>query len=280
MEKKLSHHDLVQKPCLLVSLGKLIPGPVDLAVSSGFRLQGIIMEGGDMIAFEDLASCQGDAIAVKEGAQVIPPRGRSLLGLRVMSREGRSFGTVQDFIFDAGGQVTLLKLGDIPADGSSLKASLPAEALDALGEDVLFVTPEAEKLLHYEEREEGYGEMLGKKLTASVSDLTQLFNQKMKQVDKEAISQDLHRITDQVNREFTRILDGILDQVSSKRMTFADDDYSAILMDLQGHTVSKPILDKRGEVIIMPGQAITEERVRRVVEAERVADLYRLAIKM
>ena len=44
--------------------------------------------------------------------------------------------------------------------------------------------------------------------------------------------------------------------------------------------MTSPIYDNQGEVIIMPGHAIDETAVRRTVESDKVAELYRVAVQV
>lgn len=283
METKHSCHEICQKSFLLVHKGKLLKGPVDLAVSPDFDLLGFVVGEGDMVAREDVLSYEGDVIVLKEGAEVGPAHGQSLMDKIVMTRQGKYFGRIEDFTLDSAGKVDRIYLADLRPELADLIGTLPVAVFDGLGEEVLFVTEKASDAFQQKRRPQtdaGMGDRFSRKFSSSVSELSHRFNERMKQVDRDAIYQDLSKITEQVNREFSKLLDGVLDQVTAKRVVFEEDDLSAILMDLHQHTVSKPILDKRGEVILMPGQRITEDKVRRVVEAEKVAELYRLALRM
>lgn len=283
MSKVQSYRDLIRKSCLLIDQGKLIRGPIDLCIGDNFHLLGFWMEGDDMIALKDVLSYDGDVIVLRDDAEKLAVEGHSLIDLLVMTREGKYFGNVEDFTLDGNGEVQELLLSDMRPGKLEAIGFLPRSVFEKIGEEVLFVGPEAKDKYRketYDAKEDGLGDIFGKRLSSSVSEFSHRVNEKMKQVDREAISQDLARLTGLVNREFSRILDGVLDQVGSKRVHFEEDDLSAIIEELRGHTVSKPILDRRGEVILMPGQLISEERVRKVVEAEKVAELYRLAQSM
>ena len=59
-----------------------------------------------------------------------------------------------------------------------------------------------------------------------------------------------------------------------------ESEIASVLRDLKGFTVTGPIYDNQGEVIIMPGHAIDETAVRRTVESDKVAGLYRVAVQV
>jgi hypothetical protein len=102
----------------------------------------------------------------------------------------------------------------------------------------------------------------------------------MRQIDTDELKRDAGRFTERVAVEIRDVLDNLSEQSKSAKTANMESEIASVLRDLKGFTVTSPIYDNQGEVIIMPGHAIDETAVRRTVESDKVAELYRVAVQV
>lgn len=106
------------------------------------------------------------------------------------------------------------------------------------------------------------------------NEIGEKISDRVKNVNYDEMVNDLNRLTTKINRQLGDFFDQVIERTSRQRY---DRDVEAVLNDLAGQTVSRPIVNEYGQVIIMPGQEITSDVIKQVLRADRITELYRLA---
>ncbi len=204
----------------------------------------------------------------------------------VITLDGRQMGSVRDMAVDESGTLQEI-LVDLQKSDSA--KTIDCDQVARIGDNVIFLKDDVylyqyalseeknhkndDSNLKYEE----FFDQMTRRVSGSVNDFGSKVSQKFKHLEKESFSQDMSRFTDAVNREVGKFIDGIMEQISGSKKDLNQQDIDAVLNDVKGQTVRKSISDKQGNVIIFPGQIINEERVRSIMQADKIAELYRMA---
>ena len=96
----------------------------------------------------------------------------------------------------------------------------------------------------------------------------------------EAGQKVINRFTEKVGKEIRSVIDTISEQSKASKYATMESEIISVLRDLEGFTVSSPIYDTAGDVIIIPGYKIDENTVRRSIESNKIAELYRVAVSI
>lgn len=271
-----------------------------------FRMSGLEVQqaadalGDVMLPIEDVKSFGGDVIVVAVHPQSARITGQDLLNMPVLTETGDMIGRIKNIAFDDKGQIIELLLQDgYVAKTKGNHATLAGSDITRIGKEVIIVNKDITTLHFGDADEEMYAEQsrphigdaksahydelfdsMSRKVSSSVNEIGSKIGNRMRQIDADTLNAEFNKFTDNMNREMGRLFDGLMEQFGTRTRDFSDSDVRAIVTDLNGNTVSKPINDKRGVVLLMPGQLINEEKIRLVIAADKVADLYRYAVPL
>lgn len=304
MKKSITAGNLTGKQILIMQQGKF-HGDVRgiLMDSETLQAKGFNFTddtgNGTMLALDSVSSFSGDVVVTPDESGFVASEGKSIVDMPVVTPTGTLVGHVCDFEIDADGRLSeILVVGGFSGTRERGAALLQPDQISRMGEDVLLTNAETEALLFAppeegkyttatnkaeEKKEPGmsneeFFDVFGKKFSSSVNEIGSRLGSRVKQIDTEHLNQEINRLTENVNRELGRFVEGIMDQFPSRRRDFNDSDVMVIMKDLAGNTVSRQIYDKRGNIIIMPGQLITDDKVKQIIASEKVAELYRSAV--
>lgn len=297
MTQEISIKMLSEKQMVMLDKGKLVPTISEVLIdSTNFTLSGVVIttkNGLKMVPATCLLSLTGDVIVAKGSDCLEEPYGKNILNLPIMTPKGVYIGKIVDSFMDETKKITKIII-DNPNNYETYR-KIELDDIDMIGKDVILTKGEEDAILFTEEdleeklfynkrfemKKEAFNDEIfdkvGKKISTSVNEVGSKLSSRLKQVDSEQINQEIANLTNSINREIGRFVEGVVEYIPYWKQDYSDSDVSVIYKDLSTSTVSKPIQDKRGEVIIMPGQLINEDKIRQIIAAEKVADLYRLA---
>ena len=92
-----------------------------------------------------------------------------------------------------------------------------------------------------------------RRLGATLSEAGQKVGERMRQIDTDELKRDAGRFTERVAVEIRDVLDNLSEQSKSAKTANMESEIASVLRDLKGCTVTSPIYDNQGEVIIMQG---------------------------
>lgn len=307
---KHSARTIAAKQIIELKTGSILNGLAACTFSPDEKaLSGIIVEDqGTMkwISRKVIHSFSADVVIVddiqdfKENENNINP-----IGMPAITNNGILIGRILDVAIDNDGNLLELLLdGGMVRERNQRPSILPVANVDFIGKDVFICSfdtkedsfLEADKSLYklaltkstrpkdklFEETikyEEVFDQMT-KHVSHSMNELGSKISEKIKFMDKDSVSQELNRFTDSLNREVGKFMDNFNEQFSARKKEINQKDIDAVLNDLSGNTVRRPVNDKKGQVIVMPGQLINEEKIRDIIAADKVAELYRMAVPL
>ena len=227
-------------------------------------------------------------VVVISGSQAyLPGDVKSVLGLSCLDASGKLLGKIRDCAWTrADGHVT-----ELIVSGQTGSYGVAVSDVGKLGSGAVILNV-AEENMHksgYQraqnasENSEDMEEMMRgliRRVGATLSEAGQKVGERVKQIDTEELNRDINRFTERVGKEIRNVIDNISEQSKSSKYANMQSEIISVLRDLDGFTVSSPIYDREGELIILPGYAIDENVVRRVIESDKLAELYRVAVSI
>lgn len=292
MKEILSATDFIGKEILELTNGDLA-GTIDtlLLAGSPLTVQAAAYTGPDgqkgICDISMLTDIDQRVVVMRQLAPFEAEGRRDILTLACADKNGHLLGSVEGFSFNSASKA-LTKIVVASAAGSyAVDASLIAKIGTGA---VLLGADDSELQKAYIEKEEEDAasakemtaeelfQTVGKRMSESVSEISQKVGEKVKNIDTDNLSSEFNRFTENVNSEITKLMDNVLGQFSSRRYNAYDAEVQSILRDLHNYTVERPVNDRQGEAIIIPGQVITEEKIRTVIDNDKIAELYRVAV--
>lgn len=119
-----------------------------------------------------------------------------------------------------------------------------------------------------------------RRMGATLSEAGQRVGERVKQIDTDEINREVNRFTEKVGKELRNVIETISEQTKTPKNATVESEVISVMRDLDGFTVSAAIYDYNGDLIVMPGQTVTEAVVRRVIESDKIAELYRVAVSV
>lgn len=247
-------------------------------------------EDGARMAFCDLSLVTDidQQVVVISGSQAyLPSDVKSVLGLSCLDAEGKLLGKIVDFAWtSADGHVT-----EIVVKGKETTYGLAVSDIAKLGSGaVILNVPEAgahksdyQRAANAAESSDDMEEMMRsliRRVGATLSEAGQKVGERVKQIDTEEINRDINRFTERVGKEIRTVIDNLSEQSKTTRNATMQSEITSVLRDLEGFTVTSPVYDNDGLLIILPGHAINEDVVRRSIESDKLAELYRVAVSI
>lgn len=247
-------------------------------------------EDGARMAFCDLSLVTDidQQVVVISGSQAyLPSDVKSVLGLSCLDAEGKLLGKIVDFAWtSADGHVT-----EIVVKGEETAYGLAVSDIAKLGSGaVILKVPEAgahksdyQRTANASESSDDMEEMMRsliRRVGATLSEAGQKVGERVKQIDTEEINRDINRFTERVGKEIRTVIDNLSEQSKTTRNATMQSEITSVLRDLEGFTVTSPVYDNDGLLIILPGHAINEDVVRRTIESDKLAELYRVAVSI
>ena len=292
---KYSVRQLMAKDIIDVTSGTLLNvASTWLFDGSTQGLTGILpSEAQGFIPKQTIKAFAGDVIVidgVDKGGEV---SGIDLIGLPVINEDGVLIGKVIDMAIDREGRLLeFLLSGGLVMAKMSKPAVLSVLTISRIGTDALICqidsdtfgfSPADERLykeaLHRkddkeEDKSRQKSEEFINKIGEQWNEIGEKISDRVKNVNYDEMVNDLNRLTTKINRQLGDFFDQVIERTSRQRY---DRDVEAVLNDLAGQTVYRPIVNEYGQVIIMPGQEITSDVIKQVLRADRITELYRLA---
>lgn len=305
---KYSARSIAAKQIVAIESGSILNGLASCTISPKEKyFCGLSIEDqGTMkwIPIESIRSFTADVVIV-DAVQQETIKGINPIGMPAVTQEGRLIGRIIDVAFDQEGRLMEILLdGGIVSEKNKRPGILSIINVDVIGKDVFICSIDLESPSFAEADKEVYKLALSKAsrkksndsketlkyeeifdqitqhVSSSMNELGSRISDRLRNMDRDSISQELNRFTDGLNREAGKFMDGFIEQFVAHKKEVNQKDVDAVLNDLAGNTVKRPVNDKNGQVIIMPGQLINEEKVRAVMTADKVAELYRMAVPL
>lgn len=233
------------------------------------------------VDFKDIEELKGDVLTFS--GKTTASTGTPILDFPVITTKGIVIGRVNDFaFFENGDIIELLLSGSYVEHKVDGRGVFSINQVEKIGKQAILTNRNEEALIFSEPAEDRYDarssfsrKEIFENVTKKVADSIEGIGSKVKGLDSDMLTGEFGKFTDSLNREVGKLFDGIVDKVTNRKRGAFDNDLESIFQDVSGKTVRKPINDKNGEIIIMPGQLITLERVQAVIAADKVAELYR-----
>ncbi len=305
---KYSARSIAAKQIIELETGSILNGLAACLISPGEKaLSGITVEDEGKMKWISKDAIRSFTADVVIAAEILNLEGNGVnpIGMPAVTNKGTLIGRVLDVAVDGDGKLLELLLdGGIIKEQNQKPSVLSIANIEFIGQDVFMCSPntdkdsfaeadknlyklalrksthmtddQSEETIKYEE----IFDQMTKHVSNSMNELGNRISEKIKNMDKDSISQELNRFTDGLNREVGKFMDGFVEQFSARKKEVNQKDVDAVLNDLGGNTVRRPVNDKNGQVIIMPGQLINEDKVRAIMAADKVAELYRMAVPL
>lgn len=292
MTEILSSSDFIGKEILELQNGDLV-GTIDALLIKGipFKVTAVrySMPNGEekTAAIDNVTDIDQQVVVMREVLPYEEDGTCNVLVLTCADRNGHLLGKINAFSFMRDSrELTTLTI-------SSEKAiyDIDASVIGRIGTGAVLLNKddsELEKTVkeEYGNPDDSQKEMsaeeifqtVGKRVSDSMSGLGQKLGERVKNLDTDNLSMEFNRFAENINGEITKLMDNVLGQFSSRKYNAYDAEVQSILRDLHNYTVEKPISDRNGDVIIIPGQIITEEKIRTVIANDKIAELYRVAV--
>ncbi len=290
--EKITALSLMGKQVLDISEGVFIGYIIDTFVDdnkiiSGFGIISQDVETTSFIGFDKIKHFNSDVVIVDKFEKDESCAGKAILEFPLITFSGRIIAKVWDIAFNKSGKLEEILLENERLDKVVGRFSvLQAEYISKIGKEAILSSLSEEELILEKPDETLYQnlnetfhksefiESLSKKFKESLDGI----GNRVKNIDTDHLNQEFNRFTESVNYEVSKLIDGLMDRFSIKRKSAFDTDRDAIFRDLGGKTVAKPIYGKNEEIILMPGQVITMDKIAQIIENNKLVDLYRLAI--
>lgn len=238
-------------------------------------------------SFSQVTDIDQQVVVISSAQSYLPSDAKSLLGLPCLDANGKLFGRVQDCAWtQSNGMLTEIVLG---ANDEWFGVAIPD--IEKIGSGALiFSAPENglhKNAYQRSDVEDKSGEnaeemmrSLIRRVGTTLSGAGQKVGERVKQIDTEELNRDINRFTEKVGKEIRNVIDTISEQSKASKYATMESEVISVLRDLEGFTVTSPIYDNHGEIIIMPGHTIDANTVRRAIESDKLAELYRVAVSI
>lgn len=195
-------------------------------------------------------------------------------------------------IVDCGWQSIDGAITELIAQQKHLQVVVPVTAVEKIGSGAVVLSLAEEQLQkqaasaggHRDKNgEEDADELLHhliRRMGATLSEAGQRVGERVKQIDTDEINREVNRFTEKVGKELRNVIETISEQTKTPKNATVESEVISVMRDLDGFTVSTAIYDYNGDLIVMPGQTVTEAVVRRVIESDKIAELYRVAVSV
>ena len=238
-------------------------------------------------SFSQVTDIDQQVVVISSAQSYLPSNAKSLLGLPCLDANGKLFGRVQDCAWtQSNGMLTEIVLGT-----NDEWFGVAISDIEKIGSGALiFSAPEnglhknAYQRSNVEDKNgENAEEMMRsliRRVGTTLSEAGQKVGERVKQIDTEELNRDINRFTEKVGKEIRNVIDTISEQSKASKYATMESEVISVLRDLEGFTVTSPIYDNHGEVIIMPGHTIDANTVSRAIESDKLAELYRVAVSI
>ncbi|MDO4281058.1 MAG: hypothetical protein Q4C56_05450 [Peptococcaceae bacterium] len=119
-----------------------------------------------------------------------------------------------------------------------------------------------------------------KRVGTTLSGASQMVGERVKNIDTEEINREVNRFTEKIGKELKGMIETFSEQSKSAKYATMESEILSVLRDLENYTVSAPVVDKNNDPIIIPGQLINDTVARRAIENDKIANLYRVAVRI
>lgn len=295
MREMLYASDFVNKDVLNLETGDLIGTISGILVEDGpLRVNAFAYrveeEAGHHMAFcgfSQVTDIDQQVVVISSSQSYLPSDVKSVIGLSCLDAEGKLLGKICDCAWTH--VDGLLKEVIVENEGSWTGIAVSDIAKVGSGAVILSVSEGAAHKSTYDrvtenESEEGNAEEMVRSLIrrvgATLSEAGQKVGERVKQIDTEELNRDINRFTEKVGKEIKNVIETISEQSKASKYASMESEVISVLRDLEGYTVTSTIYDNGGNVIIMPGHTIDENTIRRCIEGNKIAELYRVAVSI
>lgn len=227
-------------------------------------------------------------VVVSSCPSYLPGDGKNLLGLTCVDCNGKVVGEIVDFVWHSIDGVIV----EMIALQHDQQAIIPITVIDKIGSGAVVLNVDEDMLQkqatdrtrsHEKNGEEDAEELLHtliKRVGTTLSAAGQRVGERVKQIDTDEINREVNRFTEKVGKELRVVIETISEQTRTPKNATMESEVTSVLRDLENYSVSNPIYDCRGDLIVMPGQVVNEDVIRRVIENDKIAELYRVAVSV
>lgn len=256
-------------------------------------LAGLALSNQGFIPQAGIKAYAGDVIVVDDIAEDGALAGHDLIGLPIINEKGILLATIIDAAIDEEGKlVELLVTGGRVGQAAGQPAALAMREDCRLGTDALIVAGDTDQVdllpvdtaLYQEALKLGQcskegasgqkSEEILNRLGEQLNDLGGKISDRVKNANTDEMLNDFNRVTSKINAQLGELFDRVMEKTSRDRH---ERDVEVVMQDLGGQTVSRPITNREGRPIISPGEPITVQVIKAIIQADKITELYRLA---
>lgn len=229
------------------------------------------------------------AVVISDVKAYLPDDEKMLLGLSCLDKNGKLMGKIEDFAWDgethAVNELILRKFENRYGIATASVAKVGAAAVVLSAADAEIAKTDYGPALGAQAKESfSYGaedvKSFARRLGESLSEAGRMISEHVKQIDTEELSREVGAFTDKMGKDLRNVITTIQDQAEAAKYPMLDSEVTSIMRDLNGYSVSTTIYDNKNQPIIVPGQVVSEDAVKRVVESDKIAELYRVAVNV
>lgn len=229
------------------------------------------------------------AVVISDVKAYLPDDEKMLLGLSCLDKNGKLMGKIEDFAWDgethAVNELILRKFENRYGIATASVAKVGAAAVVLSAADAEIAKTDYGPAPGAQAKESfSYGaedvKSFARRLGESLSEAGRMISEHVKQIDTEELSREVGAFTDKMGKDLRNVITTIQDQAEAAKYPMLDSEVTSIMRDLNGYSVSTTIYDNKNQPIIVPGQVVSEDAVKRVVESDKIAELYRVAVNV
>ena len=295
MQDKLLASDFLEKDILNLEDGDLIGTATGiLTLDDPLRVNALAFysaDNGGHMAFCDyttITDVDQRVIVVSSYSACSPSEDKRILGLSCLDCSGIVVGKVIDCEWQAsdGHIISLI----VSAMETCFK--IPLTNVKKIGNSAVILNVTMDHLTEFAYQKfehQGDGKVedtseliqtLIKRVGTTLAFAGQTVGERVKQIDKEEINREISNFTEKVKTELHNVIDTVAEQKKPSKSASMESEVASVMRDLTGFTVANPIFDHNGAVIIAPNQVITEDIVKIIIENDKIAELYRVAVSI
>lgn len=298
MREKLVASDFLAKDVLNLESGDLIgvvtgvlvaEDPLQVTALALFNETAVNTE--ERLTFCDygmVTDVDQEVVVISSFAGDVPTNGKNLIGLSCVDCNGKLVGRVVDCVWQSIDGVVV----DVIVEQDYLQAVVHTNSISKIGNGALVLNlaeTQLEKQVgsvgshHENKREEDADELLHgliRRMGTTLSEAGQRVGERVKHIDTDEINREVNRFTERVGKELRYVIETISEQTKATKNATVESEVISVMRDLEYFTVSEAIYDCNGDLIMMPGQLVSEAVVRRIIENDKIAELYRVAVSV
>lgn len=238
-------------------------------------------------SFDQVTDIDQQVVVISSSQSYLPSEAKNLIRLGCVASDGQVLGRIIDCLWKSSDR----QITELVTDGHEGIFGFAVSDIARIGSGAVVLnapfenlhTSVYQRLNMKSDSSDSTEEVLRgliRRVGVGLSSAGQKVGERVKQIDTDELNRDINRFTERVGKEIKNVIDGLSEQSKSGKVANIDSEVASVLRDLEGFSVTSPIYDNDGDVIIIPGRLIDDSTVRRTIQNNKIAELYRVAVSI